>query len=147
MTGQRSDSPVAAFCAALRRLQQESKLTRAELARRADCSRSQLYQILNGRISRPPDWDRVESLVRACTDNDERQIVVWRRRHGVLVEVHHELRRGQDSAPSPAKVVRVVPAQLPADVDVFTGRAEELADSITFWQVRPIAGQGTRRRW
>jgi tetratricopeptide (TPR) repeat protein len=109
-------------------LQQDSGLSRAELARQVKCSRSQLYEILNGRVSRPPEWDRVvEPLVRACTRDDERAIARWRKRHGVLVQVHSELRRQPGGTSRPTQPDRVVPAQLPADVDVFTGRARELA--------------------
>ncbi|MGH3685099.1 MAG: ATP-binding protein [Pseudonocardiaceae bacterium] len=128
VAGQRGEGPVAEFCAALRQLQEGCGLDRAELARQLNYSRSQLYQILDGGIRRPPEWDRfVEPLVRACTGHDERVVADWRRRHGVLVTVHSELRRHtqRDSTPGP---MRVAPAQLPADVEVFTGRAVELAE-------------------
>src|SRR5262249_55450974 len=70
-----------------------------------------------------------EPLVRACTGNDEQAIRVWRQRHEVLVEVHHALRHQtrQDTTPKAARVNPIVPAQLPADVDRFTGRTQELA--------------------
>lgn len=61
MTGPVSGGPVAAFCLGLRQLQQASGLDRTRLARRLSYSRSQLYQILDGRISRPPEWDRSDS--------------------------------------------------------------------------------------
>lgn len=131
MTGQSSGDPLAEFCAELRRLQEGCGIDRAALARRLGYSRSQLYAILGGRISRPPEWNRlIEPLVRVCTGNDEGAINGWRRRHEVLVEVHHALRRRtrQDTSPQLARVARVVPAQLPADVDKFTGRAQELAE-------------------
>ncbi len=68
MAGEGREGPVAEFCAGLRRLQQGSGLDRAVVARRVGYSRSQLYEILDGRIRRPPEWDRlVEPLVRACT--------------------------------------------------------------------------------
>ena len=104
---------------------------RTVLARRVGYSRSQLYEILDGRISRPPEWDRlVEPLVRTCTGNDEREVGIWRRRHNVLVAVYRELKRQQRPAelPGPVGMARVVPAQLPADVGVFTGRSQELAE-------------------
>ncbi|MBA2696680.1 MAG: hypothetical protein H0U62_12770 [Actinobacteria bacterium] len=48
--------------------------------------------ILDGRIRRPPEWDRlVEPLVRVCTGDDQRKVAQWRRRHDVLVAVHTEL--------------------------------------------------------
>ena len=103
---------------------------RAVLGRRVGYSRSQLYEILDGRISRPPEWDRlVEPLVRACTDNDERAVGIWRRRYDVLVAVYSELKRLHRPAdPSGSvRMARMVPAQLPADIEVFTGRSEELA--------------------
>jgi tetratricopeptide (TPR) repeat protein len=123
--------PVAEFCAGLTRLVQGCGVDRAVLARRVGYSRSQLYEILDGRISRPPEWDRlVEPLVRACTGNDERAVGIWRRRHYVLVAVYRELKRQQRPAelPGPVGMARVVPAQLPADVEVFTGRSQELAE-------------------
>jgi tetratricopeptide (TPR) repeat protein len=131
VTGQESVGPVAEFCAGLRRLVQGCGVDRAVLGRRVGYSRSQLYEILDGRISRPPEWDRlVEPLVRACTDNDERAVGIWRRRHDVLVAVYSELKRLHRPADPSGSVgmARVVPAQLPADVEVFTGRAQELAD-------------------
>ncbi len=79
----------------------------------------------------------VRPLVRACTGDDQRAVAAWRRRHQVLVAVYTELTRHdrQDrpaGTPRPAEarvgMVRVVPAQLPADVDVFTGRGLELAE-------------------
>ncbi|MDQ3989328.1 MAG: tetratricopeptide repeat protein, partial [Actinomycetota bacterium] len=145
MAGEGREGPVAEFCAGLRRLQQGSGLDRAVVARRVGYSRSQLYEILDGRIRRPPEWDRlVEPLVRACTGEDERAVAYWRQRHDVLVAVYSELTR-QDRQDRPdglarpvvearvgeAQVLeapRVVPAQLPADVDVFTGRTAELAE-------------------
>jgi hypothetical protein len=123
--------PVADFCTGLRRLQRGCGLDRSSLARRLGYSRSQLYEILDGRISRPPEWDRlVEPLVRVCTGNDEGAVAEWRQRHDVLAEVYSALRNQhrQHGTPSSTGVARVVPAQLPTDVDVFTGRANELAE-------------------
>jgi len=133
-----SGGPVAKFCAALRQLQQDSGLDRAALARRVHYSRSQLYLILDGRICRPPEWDRlVEPLVRVCTGDDERAVRDWRRRHSVLIEVYQELKDNdqQDTAP---RLTGPVPAQLPGDVDVFTGRAAELAELDRILPATPI---------
>jgi tetratricopeptide (TPR) repeat protein len=130
VAGQASGGPVAEFCAGLRRLVQSCGVDRAVLARRVGYSRSQLYEILDGRISRPPEWGRlVEPLVRACTGNDERAVGMWRRRHDLLTAVYSELKRLHRPAdpPEPAGVAQVAPAQLPADVEVFTGRSQELA--------------------
>jgi tetratricopeptide (TPR) repeat protein len=115
----------------LKRLVQGRGLDRAALARQLGYSRSQLYEILDGRISRPPEWDRlVEPLVRVCTGNDERVVGIWRHRHDVLVGVYTELKRQHrpTEAPGPLAVARVVPAQLPPAVEVFTGRSQELAE-------------------
>jgi tetratricopeptide (TPR) repeat protein len=131
VTGQANGDPIAEFCAGLRRLQEGCGLDPAALARRLGYSRSQLYAILGGRISRPPEWNRlVEPLVRVCTGNDERVIDGWRRRHEVLMEVYHALRHQtrQNAPPKLAGMARVVPAQLPADVDKFAGRVQELAE-------------------
>ena len=148
MAGQ--EGPVAEFCAGLRRLLQGSGLDRAALARRVSYSRSQLYEILEGRIRRPPEWDRlVEPLVRACTGDDERAVALWRRRHDVLVAVHSELTRQdrQDRPDQPSRLVgqaRVVPAQLPADVDVFTGRVAELAELDRLLSAAPSRTDATK---
>ncbi len=131
MAGEGREGPVVEFCAGLRRLLQRSGLDRTVVARRVGYSRSQLYEILDGRIRRPPEWERlVEPLVRVCTGDDERAVAFWRRRHDVLVEVCGELRRQhqQDDPSRRGGAARVVPAQLPADVDVFTGRVGELAE-------------------
>lgn len=132
MAEEGNGGPVADFCAALRQLQQDAGLSPTQLARLVGYGRSQLYRILSGGIRRPPEWDRlVEPLVRACTRNDERVVAVWRRRHGMLVAVYNELPRHTQwdgKLQVTARQGRVVPAQLPADVDVFVGRERELTE-------------------
>ena len=92
--------PVAEFCGTLRDLQRGSGLSRTALARELNYGRSQLYEILDGRIKRPPEWDKlVEPLVRACLVGAgdragvERAVAEWRTRHEVLVRVCEELNR------------------------------------------------------
>lgn len=104
MVASGSVGPVAEFCAALRDLQRASGISPSALARQLHYGRSQLYEILDGRIRRPPEWDRlVEPLVRACVPPDleqDRMVAEWRRRHDVLVRVHDELsRRGVRTVP------------------------------------------------
>ena len=102
VAGEEREGPVADFCVGLGQLQQGSGLKRAALARRMGYSRSQLSEILSGRIRRPPEWDRlVEPLVRACTGDDQRAVAEWRRRHDVLVAVHSELTRQDRQGGSP----------------------------------------------
>ncbi|MET0496412.1 MAG: helix-turn-helix domain-containing protein [Actinoplanes sp.] len=85
--------PVAAFCAELAELQRRSGRSHASLAHELNISRGHLYTILKGEVKRPPDWNRVvEPFVRACgADRDE--VIQWRKRHDVLVQVVEELRR------------------------------------------------------
>ena len=67
MVASHPNGPVADFCAALRDLQVASGISRSTLAREIHYGRSQLYDILDGRIRRPPEWDRlVEPLLRTC---------------------------------------------------------------------------------
>jgi tetratricopeptide (TPR) repeat protein len=140
---QKIGDPVAEFCTGLRRLQQDRGFDRTALARRLGYSRSQLYAILNGRISRPPEWDRlVEPLVRTCTDNDERAVAEWRRRHEVLMEVYHALRDRQQQDGTLGARPRVMPAQLPASGHVFTGRTNELAELDRLLPVTSAASTG-----
>lgn len=145
MARQEPEGPVADFCRGLRRLQQSSGTDLATMARRLGYSRSQLYEILNGRISRPPEWDRlVEPLLRACLGDDEQTVGLWRQRYDVLVEVYSTLRSRyrHDVVTPPPDGAGVVPAQLPAAADVFTNRAKELAELHQLL----AASNGTSRR-
>jgi tetratricopeptide (TPR) repeat protein len=140
------DGPVERFCAGLRRLQQAAGLSPAELGRRLGYGRSQMYEILSGRIGRPPDWDRlVEPLVRTCTPGDpERAVADWRRRHHVLVQVYDALR--QLPVPSrdgqPARAQAPVPGRLPAEPAAFVGRCTELAELDQLLVPRPARDGG-----
>jgi tetratricopeptide (TPR) repeat protein len=126
--------PVSEFCAQLDELRNESATEVPLLAKQLGLSRAQLYAILAGRITRPPDWDRVvRPLVDACTRGDPGALATWRRRHAVLTGVWEELRRRDrlpaadaDADPPRAQVIRV-PRELPPAVACFTGRDAELA--------------------
>lgn len=100
MVDRGTNRPVADFCAGLRDLQRSSGVSRTNLARQLNYGRSQLYDILDGRIKRPPEWNRlVEPLVRACLGGSlgrvelERLVAGWRQRHEVLLRLHDELSR------------------------------------------------------
>ena len=114
------DGPVADFCAALRQRWRDSGRDLPGVAREIQISRAQLYAILNGEIRRPPDFEGlVRPLVLACGGSPA-ELSSWRRRHEILVGVQAELRRsGARREPGPA--------QLPADVTGFSGRAAALA--------------------
>ena len=85
-------SVVVAFCARLKRLQQVSGLTQAELAKRAHLSAQRMSEILNGNVRGLPDWDLVREVVHACVQHaseaqktlpeDLRDEERWRQRHG-----------------------------------------------------------------
>jgi thiaminase/transcriptional activator TenA len=105
MVADRAKGPVGDFCEELAMLQRNSPLSRAALARILNYGRSQLYEILDGRIKRPPEWDRlVEPLVRACLAGNpdsaavERTVTEWRHRHEILVRVWEELSRRDAAA-------------------------------------------------
>ena len=62
-------SPLRTFCARLKRLQQAAGLTQGALAGHADLGKSQMSAILNGGITRLPDWDVICAVVGACLDH------------------------------------------------------------------------------
>jgi transcriptional regulator with XRE-family HTH domain len=59
-------TPLALFCARLKRLQQAAGLTQASLAEAAGLQKSQMSAILNGDIKKLPDWNVVKKVVHAC---------------------------------------------------------------------------------
>ena len=111
------NGPVADFCAALRQLQVASGISRGTLAREIHYGRSQLYDILDGRIRRPPEWDRlVEPLLRTCLRGKpdlERLVTEWRTRYEVLLRVHDELTRraGRPAEPVPGPLAGLTTSQ------------------------------------
>lgn len=146
-----TNGPVGEFCAALGDLQRTSGLTRATLARELNYGRSQLYEILDGRIKRPPEWDRlVEPLVRACLDpglSDARReaaVADWRYRHAVLVRVHDELARRDLLAAAP-------PPRAGSSRSLVTRSAARWRDLVAHPFVGAVADgtieDATFRRW
>src|SRR5579872_1919137 len=121
--------PVAKFCADLKQLvddwlAKDTTRTQGSLARGLDISEGHLSDVLNGHVSRPPNWDKVVSkLIMACTPGDKLTVGAWRWRHSVLEGVYEELRRlhrsaglpqSTESPPAPARVVRMLRADTAA---------------------------------
>jgi WD40 repeat protein/transcriptional regulator with XRE-family HTH domain len=83
--------PLASFCRRLRRLQRESGITQQNLASAVDVSAQTMSDILNGKIRRAPQWERVEAMVKACLTQaaanarslpeDLANLERWRQRH------------------------------------------------------------------
>ena len=94
------------FCARLKQLQSAAGLTRTSLAATTHLSTSQMSDILNGKIKRPPDWDVVNKVVHACLTHAKqvgkplpgnfRDEEDWRRRYD-------DLEQGFDAAPPPRR--------------------------------------------
>ena len=136
MTANAAAGPVAEFCAALRQLRQASGVRVVVLARQLGLSRTQLYAVFSGQVTRPPDWDGVvRPLIETCTGGDAAALAHWRQRHAVLIQVYEELGRldrQHVSSPQAFELTadparRPVPRELPAPVAHFTGRVTELA--------------------
>src|SRR5579859_306478 len=93
-----ASSPLALFCARLKRLQQASGLSQASLAGTGHLGKSQTSAILNGNIKRLPDRDITIAMVRACLKNaDARRKLIpedlrdergWHRRYD---DLEHDL--------------------------------------------------------
>ena len=61
--------PLGLFCARLRRLQTTSGIKQAGLLNAAGLKKTQVSDILNGKIERPPDWGVTIAMVRACLEH------------------------------------------------------------------------------
>ena len=86
--------PLALFCARLKLVQVASGISQASLAGAVHLGRSQMSDILNGKIKRRPGWDVTIATVRACLEcaesrgrivsPDLRDEEDWRRRYADL---------------------------------------------------------------
>ena len=128
--------PLALFCARLKRLQAASGINQSRLLSAAHLGRSQMSDILNGKIRRLPDWDVTNAVVRACLEYaktsgrpvppDLRDEGDWRRRYA---DLEHDLET--ETRPKPP---RELPGRLLAEVtDPF--------DLEVHWPVQPDAPQ------
>jgi tetratricopeptide (TPR) repeat protein/transcriptional regulator with XRE-family HTH domain len=95
MAGKTAGSgPLEEFCVGLRQLRAGSGIPVAILAARVGVSRQYLYEVLAGRVTRPPGWEAmVGPLVEACTGGDPVVVAGWRYRHEVLLQAHGYLDR------------------------------------------------------
>jgi transcriptional regulator with XRE-family HTH domain len=64
-----ASDPLGLFCARLKRLQTQSGIKQTDLLGAAGRKRSQVSDILNGKIERPPDWRVTIAIVRACLEH------------------------------------------------------------------------------
>jgi tetratricopeptide (TPR) repeat protein len=81
-------------------LRVQSRIPVAVLAGQLGISRQHLYEVLSGRVTRPPAWDQIVApLVTACTHGDPAVLASWRRRHEVLLEVWGFQRRADSGGP------------------------------------------------
>ena len=170
--GERGLGPVVRFCRQLAEVRAASGLSVRQVAVRIQFSKTHLYDILSGRIAKPPDWDSmVEPFLRTCLQGDRgagfghhsREMAIWRRRHDVLCEVHEELRQERRAwSRSPGVSGGELPSgahdDLPSGVQrvpprnrLFTGREallEELHDllghqqTVTVHALRGMGGVG-----
>jgi hypothetical protein len=104
---------VAAFCTELRHLTQRCSLSATAASRRLHISRSQYYAVINGEVRRPPDWSKVEVILRMCEQPDT-AIGEWRQRHDEMVLGYDRLRTRRRALPptdaAPDSAAAVVPA-------------------------------------
>lgn len=128
MTGRRVDGDYRRaldhFCGELRKLRAEAglsvdKLLSTTVTSPLGVKRSQLYQVLGGRIVEPPAWDFVQNTVVRCAahaGNTSRPLSVstdlayWRRQHGRLAELFQS---GGDVSPARAEQVLARSARSP----------------------------------
>jgi hypothetical protein len=120
---------VAAFCTELRHLTQRCSLSATAASRRLHISRSQYYAVINGEVRRPPDWAKVEVILRMCEQPDT-AIGEWRQRHDKMVLGYDRLRTRRRAVPSTDPAPDSAAAMVPApEIDLAggTGRGAEPA--------------------
>jgi transcriptional regulator with XRE-family HTH domain len=133
------------FCVRLKRLQHAAGLTQTSLAAAAHLSTSQMSDILNGKIKRPPGWDVVKKVVHACLAHakeagkslpvDLRDEGDWRRRYGDLEQDFDAAARPRRSTQAAAeRTVKTVGQCDPFDLEVhrvlLPPGAASLADGL-----------------
>jgi tetratricopeptide (TPR) repeat protein len=144
----RDEDRLRVFCRRLKRLHAEARGPKidsmlAGREKRLRLGRSQTYDVLAGRIKRPPPWDFVMRFVTECAAHAAAagasltvpvDIEWWRREYGKLASAGLDEAEEQEEAghalPS-ADVPRdawVTPNELPPDVSAFTGRRDELSE-------------------
>jgi transcriptional regulator with XRE-family HTH domain len=64
-----ASDPLGLFCARLKRLQTQSGINQAALLDAAGLGRSQVSDILKGKVKRRPDWGVTIAIVRACLEH------------------------------------------------------------------------------
>jgi hypothetical protein len=105
--------PVKAFCTELRHLTRRSSLSAVAASRRLHISRSQYYAIINGDVRRPPDWAKVEAILRMCGEDDA-AVAAWRRRHDEMVTAYDSRRTERRVTPGPGPASAFSPDRNPA---------------------------------
>ena len=107
------------FCGRLKRLQMASGISQSRLLGIVHLGRSQMSDILNGKIKRLPDWDVTIAMVRACLEYAEassrpvppdlRDEGDWRRRYADLeYDLDAESRQGSHHEMLPGRLLAQV---------------------------------------
>ena len=107
-----AQGPLSLFCARLRHLQVKSGISQARLAAAAHLGKSQMSDMLNGKIKKLPEWDLILVIVRVCLEYaatkdltvppDLRDETDWRRRHADLerdLDAHFRSRSRREAPP------------------------------------------------
>ena len=122
-------TPLALFCARLRRLQQAAGITQASLAEAADLKKSAMSAILNGKNESCPRWDVVKKVVHTCllhanelgklVPPDLRDEEEWRRRYFDLEQDLEAAYRRRHTRASAGRTVETAGRPLAEMTDPF----------------------------